>query len=31
MVDGAEAKRDELLSQSVYRDPRLFKMPGIPA
>ena len=30
MVDGAEAKRDELLSQSVYRDPRLFKMPGDP-
>jgi lipopolysaccharide/colanic/teichoic acid biosynthesis glycosyltransferase len=30
MVDGAEAKRDELLSQSVYGDPRLFKMPGDP-
>src|SRR4029077_16085655 len=30
MVDGAEARRDELLSQSVYGDPRLFKMPGDP-
>ncbi len=30
MVDGAEAKRDELLSQSVYRDPRLFKVPTDP-
>jgi len=30
MVDGAEAKRDELLSQSVYGDPRLFKMPRDP-
>jgi len=29
-VDGAEAKRDELLSQSVYRDPRLFKVPTDP-
>jgi lipopolysaccharide/colanic/teichoic acid biosynthesis glycosyltransferase len=30
MVDGAEAKRDGLLAQSVYSDPRLFKMPGDP-
>jgi lipopolysaccharide/colanic/teichoic acid biosynthesis glycosyltransferase len=30
MVDGAEAKRDQLLSQSVYRDPRLFKVPSDP-
>src|SRR5712692_2883722 len=30
MVDGAEAKRDELLGQSVYRDPRLFKVPMDP-
>jgi lipopolysaccharide/colanic/teichoic acid biosynthesis glycosyltransferase len=30
MVDGAEAKRDGLLAQSVYGDPRLFKMPGDP-
>ena len=30
MVDGAEGKRDELLSQSVYQDPRLFKVPGDP-
>jgi len=30
MVDGASAKRDELLSQSVYSDPRLFKMPRDP-
>jgi exopolysaccharide biosynthesis polyprenyl glycosylphosphotransferase len=30
MVDGAEEKRDELLSQSVYRDPRLFKMANDP-
>jgi exopolysaccharide biosynthesis polyprenyl glycosylphosphotransferase len=26
MVDGAEARRDELLAQSVYGDPRLFKV-----
>lgn len=26
MVDGAEAHRGELMSQSVYRDPRLFKV-----
>ena len=26
MVNGAEEKRDELLGQSVYRDPRLFKV-----
>src|SRR5205807_5043627 len=26
MVDGAEAKRDQLLTQSVYGDPRLFKV-----
>ncbi len=30
MVDGAEGQRDELLSQSVYSDPRLFKMPHDP-
>src|SRR5207302_6664334 len=30
MVDGAEAKRDQLLSQSVYGDPRLFKVPSDP-
>src|SRR2546427_5560064 len=30
MVDGAEAKRDELLTQSVYGDPRLFKIPSDP-
>jgi exopolysaccharide biosynthesis polyprenyl glycosylphosphotransferase len=30
MVDGAEGKRDELLTQSVYRDPRLFKMANDP-
>ena len=30
MVDGAEAKRDGLLSQSVYGDPRLFKVPSDP-
>jgi len=30
MVDGAEERRDELLSQSVYRDPRLFKIPHDP-
>ncbi|TMI70654.1 MAG: sugar transferase, partial [Bacillati bacterium ANGP1] len=30
MVDGAEAKREELLSQSVYGDARLFKMPSDP-
>src|SRR5437762_991369 len=30
MVDGAEGKRDELLSQSVYGDARLFKMPSDP-
>lgn len=30
MVDGAEAQRDELLSRSVYSDPRLFKVPSDP-
>src|SRR5439155_1296819 len=30
MVDGAEGKRDELLSQSVYGDARLFKVPSDP-
>jgi len=30
MVDGAEKRRDDLLSQSVYSDPRLFKMPDDP-
>ena len=30
MVDGAEARRDELLEQSVYRDARLFKVPSDP-
>ncbi len=30
MVDGAEGQRDELLPQSVYSDPRLFKMPRDP-
>lgn len=30
MVDGAEAKRDQLLSRSVYCDPRLFKVPSDP-
>ena len=30
MVDGAEGKRDELLAQSVYGDPRLFKVPSDP-
>jgi exopolysaccharide biosynthesis polyprenyl glycosylphosphotransferase len=30
MVDGAETKRDELLTQSVYGDPRLFKVPSDP-
>jgi exopolysaccharide biosynthesis polyprenyl glycosylphosphotransferase len=30
MVDGAEAQRDGLLAQSVYGDPRLFKMPRDP-
>jgi exopolysaccharide biosynthesis polyprenyl glycosylphosphotransferase len=30
MVDGAEAKRDGLLAQSVYGDPRLFKVPSDP-
>jgi len=30
MVDGAEEKRDELLSQSVYGDARLFKVPSDP-
>jgi lipopolysaccharide/colanic/teichoic acid biosynthesis glycosyltransferase len=30
MVDGAEARRDELLSQSVYGDARLFKVPSDP-
>jgi exopolysaccharide biosynthesis polyprenyl glycosylphosphotransferase len=30
MVDGAEAKRDGLLTQSVYGDARLFKIPSDP-
>jgi exopolysaccharide biosynthesis polyprenyl glycosylphosphotransferase len=30
MMDGAEQHRDELLSQSVYSDPRLFKVPADP-
>jgi exopolysaccharide biosynthesis polyprenyl glycosylphosphotransferase len=30
MVDGAERHRDELLSQSVYRDARLFKLSSDP-
>jgi len=30
MVDGAEKRRDELLSRSVYSDPRLFKVPNDP-
>src|SRR2546427_4014399 len=30
MVDGAEAKRDGLLSRSVYGDSRLFKIPSDP-
>src|SRR5207245_226213 len=30
MVDGAEQHRDELLAQSVYSDPRLFKVPSDP-
>ncbi len=30
MVDGAEGRRDELLSQSVYHDQRLFKVPRDP-
>jgi len=30
MVDGAEKQRDELLSRSVYSDPRLFKVPDDP-
>src|SRR5439155_584052 len=30
MVDGAEARRDSLLTQSVYDDPRLFKVPSDP-
>jgi exopolysaccharide biosynthesis polyprenyl glycosylphosphotransferase len=30
MVDGAEARRDALLDRSLYRDPRLFKMPDDP-
>src|SRR5207302_3560651 len=30
MEDGAEAKRDDLLTQSVYGDPRLFKVPSDP-
>src|SRR5437870_267476 len=30
MVDGAEKRRDELLSRSVYRDARLFKVPNDP-
>ena len=30
MVDGAERHRDELLSQSLYRDARLFKLSSDP-
>jgi len=30
MVDGADGHRDELLSRSVYRDARLFKVVGDP-
>ena len=30
MVNGAEKRRDELLSRSLYSDPRLFKMPRDP-
>lgn len=30
MVDGAEKHRDELLSRSLYSDPRLFKVPDDP-
>jgi lipopolysaccharide/colanic/teichoic acid biosynthesis glycosyltransferase len=30
MVDGAEKRRDELLSRSVYSDARLFKVPNDP-
>jgi exopolysaccharide biosynthesis polyprenyl glycosylphosphotransferase len=30
MVDGAEKRRDELLSRSVYGDARLFKVPDDP-
>ncbi|HXI64393.1 MAG TPA: exopolysaccharide biosynthesis polyprenyl glycosylphosphotransferase [Gemmatimonadales bacterium] len=30
MVDGAEKRRDELLSHSVYSDARLFKVPNDP-
>ncbi len=30
MVNGAEKRRDELLSSSLYSDPRLFKMPRDP-
>jgi len=30
MVDGAEQRRDELLSRSLYSDPRLFKVPRDP-
>ena len=30
MVDGAEGQRDELLSLSLYSDPRLFKVPDDP-
>jgi exopolysaccharide biosynthesis polyprenyl glycosylphosphotransferase len=30
MVDGAEKRRDELLSRSLYNDPRLFKVPDDP-
>jgi len=30
MVDGAEGHRDELLSQSLYRDARLFKLSSDP-
>jgi exopolysaccharide biosynthesis polyprenyl glycosylphosphotransferase len=30
MIDGAETRREELLSRSVYSDPRLFKVPNDP-
>jgi lipopolysaccharide/colanic/teichoic acid biosynthesis glycosyltransferase len=30
MIDGAEKRRDELLSSSVYDDARLFKIPNDP-
>ncbi len=30
MTDGAEGRRDDLLTQSVYADARLFKVPNDP-